>query len=32
MHRNLVDRAWRLAITIGPIIAIALALVAARRW
>jgi hypothetical protein len=32
MHRTLVDRAWRLAITIGPIIAIALALVAARRW
>jgi hypothetical protein len=32
MHRTLVDRAWRFAITIGPIIAIALALVAARRW
>jgi hypothetical protein len=32
MHRTLVDRAWRLAITIGPLIAIALALVAARRW
>jgi hypothetical protein len=32
MHRTLVDRAWRLAITVGPIIAIALALVAARRW
>jgi hypothetical protein len=32
MHRTLVDRVWRLAITIGPIIAIALALVAARRW
>jgi hypothetical protein len=32
MHRSLVDRAWRLAITIGPIIAIALVLVAARRW
>jgi hypothetical protein len=32
MHQTLVDRAWRLAITIGPIIAIALALVAARRW
>ena len=32
MHRTLVDRAWHLAITIGPIIAIALALVAARRW
>jgi hypothetical protein len=32
MRRTLIDRAWRLAITIGPIIAIALALVAARRW
>jgi hypothetical protein len=32
MHRTLVDRLWRLAITVGPIIAIALALVAARRW
>jgi hypothetical protein len=32
MYRTLVDRAWRLAITVGPIIAIALALVAARRW
>jgi hypothetical protein len=32
MHRRLIDRAWRLAITIGPILAIALALVAARRW
>jgi hypothetical protein len=32
MHRTLVDRAWRIAITIGPLVAIALALVAARRW
>jgi hypothetical protein len=32
MHRTFVDRAWRLAVTVGPIIAIALALVAARRW
>jgi hypothetical protein len=32
MHRTLIDRLWRLAITVGPIIAIALALVAARRW
>jgi hypothetical protein len=28
----LVFRAWRLAVTLGPIIAIALTLVAARRW
>jgi hypothetical protein len=32
MHRTLIDRAWRVAMTIGPLIAIALALVAARRW
>jgi hypothetical protein len=32
MHRTFVDRAWRIAVTIGPLIAIALALVAARRW
>jgi hypothetical protein len=32
MHRTLVDRAWHLAVTFGPIIAIALVLVAARRW
>jgi len=32
MHRPFLDRAWRIAITIGPLIAIALALVAARRW
>ena len=32
MNRTLVDRAWHLAVTVGPIIAIALALVAARRW
>jgi hypothetical protein len=32
MMRSLVDRAWHLAVTVGPIIAIALALVAARRW
>jgi hypothetical protein len=32
MHRTLVDRAWRIAMTVGPIIAIAVALVAARRW
>jgi hypothetical protein len=32
MHRTLVDRAWRIIITVGPIVAVALALVAARRW
>jgi hypothetical protein len=32
MIRTALDRAWHLAVTVGPIIAIALALVAARRW
>jgi hypothetical protein len=32
MRHSFVDRAWRIAVTIGPLIAIALALVAARRW
>jgi hypothetical protein len=32
MTRRLIDRAWHLAVTVGPIVAIALALVAARRW
>jgi hypothetical protein len=32
MRRTIIDRAWHIAVTIGPIIAIALALVAARRW
>lgn len=32
MIRSLIDRAWHLAVTVGPIVAIALALVAARRW
>jgi hypothetical protein len=32
MRRDLIDRAWHLAVTLGPILAIALALVAARRW
>jgi hypothetical protein len=32
MRSTVVDRAWRIAVTIGPLIAIALALVAARRW
>jgi hypothetical protein len=32
MLRNVIDRAWHLAVTLGPILAIALTLVAARRW
>lgn len=32
MDHPLIYRAWRLAVTLGPILAIALALVAARRW
>ena len=32
MFRTAIDRAWHLAVTVGPIVAIALALVAARRW
>ena len=32
MVRTLIDRAWQIAVTVGPIVAIALALVAARRW
>ncbi len=32
MIENLSFRIWRLAVTVGPIIAIALTLTAARRW
>jgi hypothetical protein len=32
MIRSIHDRAWHLLVTVGPIVAIALALVAARRW
>ena len=32
MDRVLIHRVWRLAVTLGPIIAIALTLIAARRW
>ena len=32
MRHTIADRAWRLAMTVGPLIAIALVLVAARRW
>ena len=32
MKRSVIDRAWHLMVTLGPIVAIAIALVAARRW
>jgi len=32
MIRPFIDRAWHVFVIIGPILAIALALVAARRW
>ncbi len=32
MIRPFIDRAWHVIVFIGPILAIALALVAARRW
>jgi hypothetical protein len=32
MKSHLSYRLWRLAVTVGPIIAIALTLVAGRRW
>lgn len=32
MKTNLTYRLWRLAVTLGPIIAIALTLAAGRRW
>jgi hypothetical protein len=32
MIRTAIDRAWHIAVTVGPIVVIALALVAARRW
>jgi hypothetical protein len=32
MIRSVLDRAWHLAVTVGPIVVIALSLVAARRW
>jgi hypothetical protein len=32
MIRSAIDRAWHIAMIVGPIVAIALALVAARRW
>ena len=32
MANDLIARAWRLAVTIGPLVAIALTLAAGRRW
>lgn len=32
MDRVLIHRAWHLAVTLGPLVAIGLTLVAARRW
>lgn len=32
MNQTLQYRLWRLAVTVGPIIAIALTLAAGRRW
>lgn len=32
MTHRFIDRAWHIAMTVGPLVAIALALVAARRW
>lgn len=32
MTKDLVARAWRLAVTIGPLVAIALSLAAGYKW
>ena len=32
MAKDLVARAWRLAVTIGPLVAIALSLAAGTKW
>jgi hypothetical protein len=32
MTKNLVRRTWRLAVTIGPLVAIALSLAAGLKW
>lgn len=32
MTNNLIGRAWRLAVTIGPLVAIALSLAAGYKW
>ena len=32
MFKHYAERAWRLAITVGPLVAIALSLVAGQKW
>ena len=32
MAHDLITRAWRLAVTVGPLVAIALTLVAGYKW
>jgi hypothetical protein len=32
MIKHYVERAWRLAVTVGPLVAVALSLVAGQRW
>ncbi len=32
MTKDLLERAWRLAVTIGPLVAIALVLAAGYKW
>jgi hypothetical protein len=32
MIKNLVHRTWRLAVTVGPLVAIALSLAAGLKW
>jgi hypothetical protein len=32
MAKDLITRAWRLAVTIGPLVAIALSLAAGYKW
>ncbi len=32
MSNDLITRAWRLAVTIGPLVAIALSLAAGAKW
>jgi hypothetical protein len=32
MANDLITRAWRLAVTIGPLVAIALSLAAGHKW
>ena len=32
MFKHYAERAWRVAITVGPLVAIALSLVAGQKW